>query len=192
MGLVNRLLNRPLSQDKFAKSLLKRIRASGDTSFIRYDPANFRFLRSDERMVFLSNTYQEYLRLEVSERETLIQRFLATWHTTSLPVPEEFDDVRADNLPALRVRSFFEIDVHRAAGDNKVPSVPHELIAEHLALSLVYDLPTSMMTGQRGAAENVGRLVLRGDGGRQAESGGEDDAVCADWPGVFRNARRLV
>jgi hypothetical protein len=79
---------------------------------VEYDPQNFRLVRSDEHVIFLGNTYQEYLRLDPAEREKLIRRFLATWHTSSKPVPEDFDDVRADILPALRARAFFEVDIH--------------------------------------------------------------------------------
>jgi hypothetical protein len=146
MRLIDRLLNRPLSQDAFAKMLVKRIRASGDSGPLEYDSANFRVVRPDGRITFLSNTYQEYLRLEPAERETLIQAFLTTWHTSSLQVSDDFADVRADILPALRARSYLTIDIQRAAMGGKIPSVAHEVIGEHLALCLVYDLPTSMMT----------------------------------------------
>jgi hypothetical protein len=145
MGFLDRILKRPLSQDDFARLLLKRIRASGDARPVEYDAEKFQLKKSESWVSYLGNIYQEYQRLEPDEREQLIRRFLTMWHTTDLPVPEEFDLVKADLLPALRARSYFEVDLQLAGnGDGFVP--PYETIGEHLALSLVYDLPTAMMT----------------------------------------------
>jgi hypothetical protein len=152
MGILDRLFNRPPSQEKFAKIMLGRIRASGDTRPIVYDSDAFRLVRGDSKITFLGNVYQEYLRRDASEREELIRRFLAMWYTTDLPVPEEFDDVKADILPALRARSYFEIDLQLASDGDATPP-PYETIGEHLALSLVYDLPDSMMTISDGMLE---------------------------------------
>src|SRR5262245_49556366 len=100
MGLLNRLLNRPLDRDAFAQILLKRIRKSGDQRPIEYDAEKFQFRRSNSQLSFLGNVYQEYLRCEKGEHEQLIRNFLAMWYTTELPVPEDFDSVKADLLPA--------------------------------------------------------------------------------------------
>jgi hypothetical protein len=145
MGLLDRFRNRPPSRDEFAQMLLKRIRASGDARPITYDPDAFRFVKSADYVCFLGNTYQEFVRTTATEREETIRRFLTLWHTMELPAPEEFNDVKADMMPALRARSYLEIDV-QLASDKETPPPPYEIIGEHLALSLVYDLPTSMMT----------------------------------------------
>jgi hypothetical protein len=49
-------------------------------------------------------------------------------------------------LPALRARGFFELDLKRAKGNQDRTPPPYEVVAEHLAVALVYDLPTSMRT----------------------------------------------
>lgn len=145
MGILDRFLNRPPSQNSFANILLKRIRASGDRRPVTYDATGFRLLRSNNQVMFLGNTYQEYLRGTNDDRETIIRRFLAMWHTSEKPVPEDFDLVKADLLPALRARSYLEVDLLLAGnGEGTIP--PYEVVGEHLALSLVYDLPDSMMT----------------------------------------------
>jgi uncharacterized protein YtpQ (UPF0354 family) len=147
MGFLNRLFDRPLSQDAFAHLVIKRLRSSGETGPIEYDSTQFRIQKSSDHYFFLNNVYQEYQRLPKSEHENLIRSFLTTWHTSSLKAPEEFADAKADLLPALRARSFFEIDIHRVADNFRAKmDVSHQIIAEHLAVSLVYDLPQSMMT----------------------------------------------
>lgn len=145
MGILDQFLNRPPSQNSFATMLLKRIRASGDHRPVTYDAAGFRLLRSNNQVMFLGNTYQEYLRGTKDERETIVRRFLAMWHTSEKPVPEDFDLVKADLLPALRARSYLEVDL-LLAGDGEGTIPPYEIVGDHLALSLVYDLPDSMMT----------------------------------------------
>ncbi len=144
MGLFDRLMRRPPSRDAFARMLLKRIRKSGDQRPIEYDADKFQFRRSNSQVSFLGNIYQEYLRSDRRDREQLVRNFLAMWYTTELPVPGDFDLVKADLLPALRARSFLEIDVP-LAGENDNFQLVYEIIGEHLALSLAYDLPTSMM-----------------------------------------------
>ena len=147
MGLLDRLLNRPLSPDAFAKMVIKRLRASGETGPIEYDPKQFRLSKSKDRVLFLHNTYQQYQRLPESEHENLIKSFLTTWHTIGLESPKDFDDAKADLLPALRARAYLEIDVHRISDTFRSDVViPFEVIGEHLAVSLVYDLPQSMMS----------------------------------------------
>src|SRR4051812_15476019 len=113
MGLLDRLFSRPLSQDDFAKLITKRLRASGETGPIEYDATQFRLSRSADHVLFLHNVFQQYLRLPKSEQENLIRSFLTTWHTIGLEAPRDFDDAKADLLPALRASAYLEIDVHR-------------------------------------------------------------------------------
>ena len=103
MGLLERLLNRPLTPDRFANMVMKRLRASGETGPIEYDSKQFRLSRSTDHAFFLNNIYQQYQRLPKSEHENLIRSFLTTWHTSGLEPPKEFNDAKADLLPALNL-----------------------------------------------------------------------------------------
>jgi hypothetical protein len=155
MGLLDRILNRPPTRDQFARMMLKRIRKSGDQRPIEYDAEKFQFRRNNSQISFLGNVYLEYLRCERGGREQLIRNFLAMWYTTERDVPDDFDLVKADLLPALRAKSFFEIDMKRAEADGKFKAM-YETIGEHLALALAYDLPTSMMIVNEEALEKWG------------------------------------
>jgi hypothetical protein len=147
MGLVDRLFNRPLSQDAFAKMVIKRLRASGETGSLEYDSKQFRLRKSTDHVFFLHNTYHQYQRLPRSDQENLIRSFLTTWHTAGLDAPKDFADAKADLLPALRARAYLEIDVHRISDTfHSDVDIPFEVIGEHLAVSLIYDLPQSMRT----------------------------------------------
>jgi hypothetical protein len=146
LKLLERFWNRPPSRDKFAAMMMKRIRASGDKRPVVYEREDFRLRKADDSLSFLHNIYQEYLRSERADREGLVRNFLAMWHTTGRPLPTDFADAKADILPALRARSYFELDLARASRGQPRMSPPYEIIAEHLALALVYDLPTAMRT----------------------------------------------
>src|SRR6476646_10000921 len=147
MGLLDRLFNRPLTQDDFAKLITKRLRTSGETGPIEYDAEQFRLSKSTDHVFFLHNTYQQYQRLPKSEHENLIRSFLTTWHTVGLEAPKDFADAKSDLLPALRARAYLEIDVHRISDTFRSDVViPFDVIGDHLAVSLVYDLPQSMMS----------------------------------------------
>jgi hypothetical protein len=147
MGFLDRLFNRPMSQDDFAKLVSKRLRASGEIGPIEYDPKQFRLCKSTDHAFFLHNTYQRHLRLPKSEHEALIRSFLTMWHTAGLAPPKVFNDAKADLLPALRARAYLEIDIHRISETfHSEVDVPFQVIGDHLAVSLVYDLPQSMMS----------------------------------------------
>jgi hypothetical protein len=142
MGLLGRLLNRPLSQDAFAKLVIKRLRASGETGSVDYDPAEFRLQKSGDHNFFLHNFYQQYVRSPKDEHEELIRNFLTTWHTAGFKAPEEFSDAKPDLLPALRARSYLEIGIPRMSDNYRAKlDLAHQVVAEHLIETLVYDMP---------------------------------------------------
>jgi hypothetical protein len=146
MGFFDRLLKRPPSPDQFARMLIERLRASGETGPINYDSERFGLRKSNDWMFFLNNFYQQHQRLPKAEHENLIRSFLTTWHTSGLKAPQDFADATADLLPALRPRGYLEIDVHRATDNFRSNvNIPHQVIADHLVATLVYDLPQSMM-----------------------------------------------
>jgi hypothetical protein len=147
MGLLSKLFTRRTPQDKFARLIMRRIRQSGDSRAVEYDPEQFSLSNGSNRLFYLHNIYSEYLRISKAQQEDLFRHFLATWHTSDLKPPGAFEDARADILPALRARAMLEIDLHRVSDTlQSAAELPHQVIAEHLAALLVYDLPSSTMT----------------------------------------------
>lgn len=146
MSIFSRWLRRESPRDRFANLLMRRVRESGDTSAVEYDPEEFELRREDGGRMFLGNLFAQYERTPKSGRESLLRSFLATWHTASLRAPEDFDDASPDLLPALRSRMYLVAAEEMCLASGEEPDFPHEVIAEHLAATLVYDLPHSMMT----------------------------------------------
>ena len=146
MGFLDWLLKRPLTQDRFAAMIMNRIRASGDNRPVRYESEQFRLYKGDDGILFLGNIYQEYLAASNEDRERIIHGFLTMWHTTSVSLPDSFEDASLDLLPVLRARDYFEVGLRRAGAGEPVPPPPYETVAEHLGLAIAYDLPTSTRT----------------------------------------------
>jgi hypothetical protein len=147
MSFIDRLFKRKLTQDAFAKFIIKRLRASGETGSIDYDAAEFRLQKPADHNFFLHNFYQQYLRSPKVEHENLIHNFLTTWHTSGFKAPEEFADAKPDLLPALRARSYLEIGIPRMSDNYRGKlDLAHQVVAEHLIETLVYDMPQSMMS----------------------------------------------
>lgn len=146
MAFWSRYFKQPMTQDRFAKMVVGRVRNSGDSQRIDYDPESFELRREDGGRIFLGNLYAQYQRSEPQEHEDLLRSFLATWHTASFQTPADFADAQADLMPALRARMYLVNAEEMCLAAGNEPDFPHEVIGEHLAATLVYDLPNSMMT----------------------------------------------
>jgi uncharacterized protein YtpQ (UPF0354 family) len=143
MGLQDRFFGPP-SRDKFAKLVINRLARGGVAGPFQYDREKFSVTRAGGALIILHNAYAEYCRAEKGERDKVMQTFLRSWAST-FEIPEEFEDAKPDLLPVLRARTYFEVDLKRIAPDADMGNFPYQIIAEDLCLSLVYDLPTTMM-----------------------------------------------
>ncbi|QDU25107.1 hypothetical protein ETAA8_01680 [Anatilimnocola aggregata] len=137
---------RPPSKDKFARLMLAEIAKSKLEGPLTYDAGQFLLLRKDGGFINLANVYQEYCQVSRGERAAIMQRFIrGSLASKTFELPEDFEDVHPDLLPVIRSR--FQIEAvrlqARLKGSDKV-NIPQQLIGDHLALSLVYDLPHAM------------------------------------------------
>lgn len=136
----------PPNKDKFARLMMAQIAKSGLEGPLKYDAENFQLLRADGGFINLANIYHEYCDSPKNERQAVMNRFIkGSLATRSFELPEDFEDVHPDLLPTIRSR--FQIEAvrlqARLRGSDKV-NIPQQLVGDHLALSLVYDLPHAM------------------------------------------------
>lgn len=148
MGLF-RFFSRNASPDCFARMLIDRLRAAGDTREIEYDPKTFSLSTPGANAVtYLGNVFAEYQRAGRDEREQVVRIFQTTWFTAGIELPEEFEDVRPDLLAAVRSRAYFEVGVPLMALESKsrpgFGDLSYTEIADCLTVAPVYDLPTSI------------------------------------------------
>lgn len=155
MGLLDIFRRKP-SPDQFAKLLVDRIKAAGDPRPVDYDAENFCLTSADRGAITnLHNLYAEYERATAEERELVVKNFLAAWFTTEMELPETLEDARHDLLLAIRGRSYYEVGV-ALMSDELEPNhqLPYEEIAGCLAVSPIYDLPTSIRSLSQDDLEN--------------------------------------
>ncbi len=75
----------------------------------------------------------------------MVKNWVRNWFGASKEMPDEFEDVRPDLLPAVRSRAHFECNSLGGEVEIGVPlNWPHEILGEHFGVGLVYDLPESM------------------------------------------------
>jgi hypothetical protein len=133
----------PPNQDKFAKIVTDGICKAGVTADIVYDPERFSLSQADKNgtVLFLANAYKEYCSVPESQRSQLLQKYVRTWFLGTIELPEAFDDLHPDLLPVVRTRSYFDLS---QLNTGKSAVLPHQVLGEHLAVGLVYDLPQAM------------------------------------------------
>ncbi len=140
-------LFRPPSRDKFARLVMAELRQLKTTGALKYNADQFLIERGSEGFINLANLYHEYCQAPRGQRKLVLDRFIrGCVGTSGFELPEDFDDVHPDLLPVVRSRFYLE-SVHlqsRARGGDGFPMPPQQSIGDHLAMSLVYDLPQAM------------------------------------------------
>ena len=147
MGILDMFSSKPPSRDKFARMIMDGVRQAGETGDIVYDRDQFRLSVNGESgtRLFLDNAYQEYCAAAKKDRLLLLKRFCRSWFLTSKEMPGEYEDAKPDLLPAVRARSYYEnASLHMLAEGKSGASWPQQIVGEHLAVTLVYDLPEAM------------------------------------------------
>ena len=136
----------PPSKDAFAQLVLAEIAKKKNGEKLNYDAAQFYLNRQDGGFVNLAHIYREYCEAPQAKRASVLQQFLkGALSTHGFEVPEDFDDVQPDLLPVVRSR--YTLESFRLQAELRgTPhyDIPQQFIGDHLALSLVYDLPHTM------------------------------------------------
>ena len=135
------------SKYKFAKLIMDAIHKAGETRKITYEQDAF-LLRGEGKsgsIISLSNLYQEYCSAPGYGREEIIKGCMHNWFAHLLKMPEKFEGLKPDLLPALRDRSYFELTpLHLEVEGCKAAALPYEVLNEHFGVGLVYNLPDSL------------------------------------------------
>ena len=135
------------TKDEFAKLVMDRIHQVGETGDITYDPEEDRIRGEGERamVIFLGNAYTEYCGAAEDHREGILKHWVRNWFSALRDLPEDFEDVKPDLLPVVRSRWHYELVSLSAELEGGRPERGlYQILGEHLAVGLVYDLPDSM------------------------------------------------
>jgi uncharacterized protein YtpQ (UPF0354 family) len=91
--------------------------------------------------------YGEFCSAPRDQRALVVRNTVRNWFIAEQDIPEDYEDARHDVLPTVRTRSYIEFTLLQMSGEGSAAlSWPHQVLAEHLAIGLVYDLPQAMRT----------------------------------------------
>jgi uncharacterized protein YtpQ (UPF0354 family) len=135
-----------ISRERFANRLIAEMKRSGAHDSLRYNADRFVVERGNGGLVNLANIYQEYNDTPRSSRDEVFRRFVrGCLAMGNFELPSELPDAQHDLLPVVRSRFYFEsAALQSQARGSEGLYIPHAIVADHLALSLVYDLPQAM------------------------------------------------
>src|SRR5208282_2800690 len=91
------------SFDEFAQLVIARLRETGVTGEISYDPEEFEISVAGEikSVLYLGNAYRDYCSCSDKDRPESLRRFVRSWLDAHKPAPEEYADIQPDILPAV-------------------------------------------------------------------------------------------
>jgi hypothetical protein len=131
--------------------LAEAIQRAGETGPIRFEADEFRLVSAGEstNVMNLANLYGEYCAAPRLRRAHLLQAFVRSWFDRYKEIPDQYEDLGPDLLPAIRPRMFHEAGrLEAEATGASALDLPYRVVGEHYAAGLVYDLPQSMMLVQ--------------------------------------------
>jgi hypothetical protein len=157
--MLDRFLGPP-NRDKFARLVMAGIRRAGEQRKIAFDRDQFclRPEGDDVSVMNLGNVYAEFCAAGKDARPKMLSNIVRNWFADRRPLPDAFEDIHPDLLPNVRSRAYFEFATLQLKLEGRGTSLdyPQQVLADHLAIGLVYDLPDSMRTIVRQDLENWG------------------------------------
>lgn len=140
--------NSPPSKQEYAKLVIDALHQAGDERPIQYDQEKFRLVVEGPKHVLkLANLYGEYVNATPKERENMLRRTVQSWLALAIEFPDSLEEARTDLLPLVRARSYLQVaSIEAQINGKEPPAWPHQVVGEHLAVSLAYDLPHGIRT----------------------------------------------
>ena len=147
------------SKRQFGSTLIRELRAAGDTRTCEFDEENFQlvFLENGAKIgvANLTNLYEEFAQRKSGDRNSFMREIIRSILSSHKKLPEDFADAQHDLLISVRSRSYFTLlELQNWANGNDDFSWPHLPLAEHLAIGLVFDLPESLVMIQNEQLQN--------------------------------------
>ncbi len=147
--------DKPPTKAQFVRLVSDALRKAGETAKLHYDREAFSLSAEGQaqRIFWLNNVYKEYCAARPDHRPGLLRNVVRSWLVPAHSVPESYEDVHPDLLPAVRARGYYEVTRLQLKAEGHEPDEgPYRRIGEHLAVGLAYDLP--------GAIVQIGRHHL--------------------------------
>ncbi|MCL2306146.1 MAG: hypothetical protein FWC43_12455 [Planctomycetaceae bacterium] len=136
-----------LSREEFVQLILEKAKEIKPEAVFDYDPKDYalKSRSSEQQVLYLHNAFLEYNRCNLEERPYVLKKWLR--HLLFLkPMPDEFEDVEPDLMPALRTRGYFELTQLRFREQGRsMPTFPYQDVGERFGLTVAYDMHDSIV-----------------------------------------------
>lgn len=148
--MLTKLLGKP-TKDEFAQTLIERAQREG-ASELTHDQERFRIIVGDPEecasQLNLGNVYEEYVSAGPLQRRTLLKGYVTMLlDSPTQRIPDTFREAQSGLLPRVRERSYHPMaKLHTEAEGEEYFEPAYRILADHLLLELVYDLPESIAT----------------------------------------------
>ncbi len=136
-----------ITREDFAQLLIDQAGKIKPGIEIVFDSQEFslKILSQEQQLMYLHNAYLEYSQVAEEDRPAILKKWLR--HFLFLKtMPEDWEDVVPDLLPALRNRSYFELAELRFREQGRdFARFSYQDVGDHYALAVSYDMHDSIV-----------------------------------------------
>jgi hypothetical protein len=147
----------PPSPAAFAAKVQRTFRSIDPSRTFEFDAEQFRLVSTDGMVINLANLYLEHVEFSWWKRRGHLRRIGTVLETSITELPSDFEVAKARIRPRLSHRQAELLT--RLSAESSAPAEYDPIgrpIGEHLILTLVYDLPASVLYLTRGQLEEWG------------------------------------
>lgn len=158
-ALIDKVFNRPLQPDGFARKMIEAARGAGYSEQLEYLPDEFRLRHGDGAYFNLHNAFRDYQNAERPQRPAVLEGYVATLLRSRDKASRTFEEVRPLLRPVIRNLAMLEeVRLHhmRSAGRSGDYEVVHRALGKDCVTLLAIDNPESTSTLTKGPEERWG------------------------------------
>ena len=148
--MLTKLFGKP-TKDEFAQTIIELAQREGPFE-LTYDQEQFRIIVGDpeefSNQFNLGNVYEEYVVAGPLRRRTLLKGYVTMLvDSPTEKIPDTFREAQPGLVPRVRERSYHAIaKLHTEAEGEEYFEPAYRILADHLLVELVCDLPESIAT----------------------------------------------
>lgn len=158
-ALIDRVFNRPLNEDGFARKMMNAARSAGYREPLEYQQDEFRICHGDGAYFNLHNAFRDYQNADKPNRSAVLDGYVATLLRSRDKSVSTFEDVRPHLRPIVRSLTMLEeVRLHhvRREGKDSPYDVVHRPLGKDCVILLAIDNPESTSTLTKGPQEHWG------------------------------------
>ena len=191
--MLTKLFGKP-TKDEFAETICELAQSHGDFE-LTYDQERFRIVVGDPEeftnQFNLGNVYEEYVAAGPLRRRTLLKGYVSMLvDSPTEKIPDTFREAQPGLVPRVRERSYHSIAKLQMEAEGEEYFEPaYRILADHLLVELVYDLPESIATIGKIPLEEWGvGLDMALDVASRNLADHSDNGFDSPQPGVYVSA----